>query len=76
MYDEPKFAKEIKMNRRISVASPYGWPEQMNLYTSYLDLSPIYGSDPKISDILRSHYDGQLLADSYTGLPDLPIPTP
>jgi peroxidase len=58
------------------VSSPYGWPDQINAATSYLDLSVIYGSDLYVTDLLRSHYDGELLSDSYTGMPDLIIQVP
>ncbi|MFN9906805.1 MAG: peroxidase family protein, partial [bacterium] len=66
VYNEPKFAQYIRMYKTAWVSSPYGWPDQINAATSYLDLSVIYGSDLYVTDLLRSHYDGELLSDSYT----------
>ncbi|XP_031354736.1 chorion peroxidase-like [Photinus pyralis] len=37
-----------------------GWREQINQVTSYIDASTVYGSDPDVSDLLRTFERGQL----------------
>nr|CAD7442712.1 unnamed protein product [Timema bartmani] len=46
--------------------------EQLNEVTSYLDLSPVYGSSKSTSDSLRTLYGGRLKASRYKGQQHLP----
>ncbi|XP_041968484.1 peroxidase-like [Aricia agestis] len=68
--DDPFYSKQgVKcLNFVRSVTTPrddcsLGHAEQMNTVTSYLDGSPIYGSDPKIASKLRTRCGGRLRED-------------